>query len=277
MKIGTNVHSRFGNVDPAHKIPEGYILKSRGALDAMIQELWSLKIHLRAGRVRTLLWLAERDPVETPWLHIPLLPEETGLIRDLCRNSPIPVEIAWGPLWEARWLKDELGHDIPADHPFVTVTDLFRAMQTSLWNILFDADGLPALPATTRLDIWSEFDLADTQEEIMRLFYPWARDACRQAGIQSTVSAIVPADCNPTRALAAYNWIAALGAGMPDTMELHINGVPDAAICEYFKAITAYLAGKIGLPILIGEDDVPRGSAALAAIAGTSVEEYLTW
>ncbi len=279
MKQGTNVHSRFGNVDPAHPIPAGYCLKSRGSLDAMIQELWSLKIHACTGRVRTLLWLAERDPVDTPWLHVPLLPEEVGLIRDLARNSPIPVTIAAGPLWECRWMVDD--PDIPAvpvlpDNPFATVEELFTAMRDSLWAILFDPDGSPALPAHTRLDIFSEFDLADTQEPVMAKIYPWARDACRQAGIQSTVSVIVPADCTSDRAIAAYGWLAGLGAGLPDVLELHINGVPDSAIVDRFWRVVSELSDRFGLPLIVGEDDMDRGPEAMSVIAGTT-QEYLTW
>ena len=279
MKIGANVHSRFGNVDKEHPIPAGYCLKSREALDAMIQELWSLKIHMRTSRVRTLLWLAERDPVETPWLHVPLLPGEANLIRDLCRNSPVPVEIAAGPLWECRWMVDD--PDIPAvpvlpDNPYKTVDELFAAMRDSLWPILFNPDGSPALPPHTRFDIWSEFDLADGQLEIMRLWYPWSRDACRQAGIQSTVSVIVPEDCTATRAMEAYDWLAGLGAGLPDVVSVHINFVPDSAIVDRFWRVTTELSDKFGLPILIGEDDMTRGPEAMSVIAGT-VGEYLVW
>lgn len=276
MITGANVHSRFGNVNPAHPIPAGYILKSPGALDAMIQELWSLKIHARLGRVRTLLWLAERDPVETPWLHVPLLPEEVDLIRRMARNSPIPVEIAWGPLWEARWMQDEIGIPIP-DNPFVTVLELFDAMKQSLWPVLFNSDGSPALSKHTRLDIFSEFDLSDTQEPIMALWYPWARDACRQAGIESTVSVIVPVDCFPDRALASYDWLAGLGAGLPSCAELHINGVPDSAIIDRFEWVVEEMRDAYGLPITIGEDDQIRGGEAMAVIAGSGCREYLSW
>jgi hypothetical protein len=275
--FGTNIHSRFGNVDPDFPIPAGYILKSGGALDSIIQELWTLRVHMRVGRVRTLLWMAERDPVDTPWLHVPLLPEEIGTIRQYLQNSPVPVTAALGLLWEARWLHDENGIDIPADHPFETVGELFDAICKSVWPILFNADGRPALPSHIRLDIFSEFDLADTQEPLMAHLYGWARDACKLAKIQSTVSCIIPPDCSPMRVLSAYDWLVSLGCGLPDVMTVNINGVPDAAIIEHFPAMVAELRDAYGIPVCIGEDDQERGSDAMAAICSSGVTEHLSW
>ena len=278
MRTGLNINCLEGN----RVIPDGYVLNPETEWDLVAAALRSVLRHVRPTRIRTILWPTERDQVRTKWLHIPMTEPEVSRTQAFareCASFAIPVELVIGPLWEARWLDTT---DYPftgpiPDNPFTSPQELFEALRSSLWRLLYTG---PGLPKGTIIDLWNEFDVLDTQEPVVTLWHPWARDAVKQAGLLSSVSTIVPPDGSPRRALDSYRWIDQLAAGMPDILEVHVNGVADAALQRTSKTIAREL--RQAYPqcrITVGEDDVPRTTPSASAtwIADLAPEEYLEW
>jgi hypothetical protein len=246
----------------------------------------TLAAQTRPKRLRVMLWFCERDAVYTDWLHVELTDAEVERIQAfawLCHSLGIPLEFAVGPLWEARWLDaDFYPHTGPIpDNPYKKVEELFAALQSSVWRLLFTGKGLPS---GTIIDLWNEC-LENSQKPILKLWYPWAKSALKEeangikADCRSAVSFIIPEDGSVARAVDGLQWFADLGCGLPEIIELHVNDVPDEKMNANVVNIRRTL--RMLYPdcrITIGEDDVDRKPGACAQwLSELGPDEYLGW
>jgi len=255
-------------------IPEGYVLKP-GCGNAVHDDLAAIKIHTPINRLRTIVWVTERDPVDTPWLHIPLFPEEIDRIVDYCTNSPIPVRLALGPLWEAKWLWEEGGIDV-RNNPFSTSDALVDAYRQSMMALG------SRLPEGTEWDLYNEMMMVPGQMEIARKWIPWASSFCREQGWPHTVSTIIDAGrkANTLSSVRAFETYAAVIDTLRvrlDFLEIHINGLNKEAIAIYLPGIIKSFQKRYWLPVSVGECDVDLDGPALSALYGAGIRDLLLW
>ena len=264
--IGYNINSLGGNA----KIPDRLVYNK---LFSSHDDFSAIKVHTRCARVRTLLWPTERDPVETPWLHVPFNAVEVEQISTYIKNCPLPMEVAIGPLWEADWMVQEGLVDVKPDNPFATAKEVADALLACVESIL------SALASVSgHLDLYNEFEptYQPRQKEVMETYYPRALAACRAAGVRCTVSAIVDPNGNCGRATAAMDWLVSHG-GLTDFLELHPNGLTnfngfiDNAINFYYYFASPWKIGECDVDMTL--DQLSR----LSSLHNRGLEEILLW
>ena len=278
MDIGINWNNLLGN-SFIGSAPRLQVLARD--LDASIHDaLFPMANNTWISRLRTLIWLAARDQGADSggWLHIPLRQDEVERIQRYVNNSPIPVELAWGPLWQARWLADEQGALLPPN-PFSSPEELCKAYEQSLAALLTG----PGLAKETRFDIYNEFMLPlgghkEDDSAILKLWYPKALEMCRESGIECTVSTILSSDGTMEyTTLPQWKFLLDIG-GPPDFLEVHPNGYTDEVFKSEFKKQIDILRGFLPLPITVGECDLhPISSGAWQAIGSADLQEFLHW
>jgi len=236
---------------------DGYVIWNRAAAQS---DVHALKAHLGNGfgALRTLLWVMERDD-PTQGLHIPLTASEALAINRFVEAMPLPVELAFAPLWEALWKSED--PDWKPDCPYEDPGELAQAFINSLSQLK---------PMMAALDIYNEFVATPAQVAVMTTWYPAALKWCRAHGIRSTVSTIID-NGDPSRAYDAYDWLDTNG-GLPDFLEVHINGTTN------WKDLGSNLESlrlAWGLPLTIGECDVDEPD--WAEIYNSGAQYFFFW
>lgn len=237
--LGSNV-----NTTGDSKLPDGYVLHPRNATAPPGKDMR-----------RSLVYLAENSTNSTPWLHIPLTQQEIAKIQMAVWSHKGPYMLAWGPLWEGRWT-------IPGSYvrpnPYTSPHDLMSAHADSLWNLLHTGPNPLHPRKNLYIDIWSEFDLLDGQQELIKLWYPHARRLLKGLGIKHTISVLVEPDASTKRAIDSINWIYELGFGLPPIIDIHWNGATIDTVDRYHKFVCNQLK-FFNKPIGIGEIDCFNG------------------
>jgi hypothetical protein len=269
IKMGVNWNSLHGN----SKIPEDYVVK-KDIEKIVYDQLNPTFIINKPDKIRTLLWTAERTDATTPWLHIPLIPEEVDSIAKYWNHINTELELAFGPLWHGRI------NDPRTVNPYPTIDEVLNAYKESLLQLMYK---FSAITPNRTIDLWNEFDLLDNQQELVKPWFMWAanhiKGSSRILGIpvKSTISVIIPEDGSSERALNSLNYLFEGHTVRPDFIELHINGLPNDVVVNQLPKAVDNIKSMYGLDISFGECDINLSWEALAAIASCNPIEFLVW
>jgi len=281
MLLGTNLNHLRGNGAIATGGGNQMLFHEDATWPWVHDQLWTILTQTNIRRVRSLLWWTERDPVATPWLHIPPSPIEVANIADFIKNSPIMPELAVGCLWEAQWLKEEQGIPLP-DNPFKTPQELATALVDALALVVNACKYLPF-----RMDLYNEMDImygSEGQKEAWKAYLPPALELCAQHGIPTTISTIMTVPTSGVfvsrinqRTAKTYRWLYQREL-LPRWMEIHINGWTAENIEDYLKDCVEDLVDEFQIPVSVGEyDGEGLTPQSWEAVGNCELKEFCFW
>lgn len=280
---GFNINSCTGN----KSIPNKLIMNPSTPWQEVEVFLSSMLLATRPDNIRCILWPTERDPVETPWLHIPITDDEVTRIYEvsshIMKNSEARLTLVWGSLWEAlpQSILGNFDGEAQPDNPFKTMDELAAAVLNS-YDRLFDK--LKLLPmCRVEFDIWNEMDVRTQPRnmELMSKIYPAIAKICVDSGIEHTMSTIIDPNGNVTRASLTYKEMYKIQEkhNLPffDFVSANMNGYNEAQLIQHASPAIRRLKEFTKKPVSISEIDSEMSYKAAQAILYPKPRSVCYW